>query len=102
MRGILHVRVAILAIQSQLPGMQTMAVLYGLFRRVADIGVLRGEVVPDDQDGEYAARQEGKVGQYVRLSGENLRHPGKGGSVGWNHRTEKPNNPPARMVAGRP
>ena len=92
----LYVRVAILATDAQLTRVKAVAVFNRLFGCVSDVRVFGREVVPDEKYGEDATRKrarEGQVGQYVRLSGEYLRHPGKGLSMVWNHRARQLNDP---------
>ena len=92
----LHIRVAVLAADAQFASVKAVAVFNRLLGSVTDVRVLWREIIPDKKDGEDAACKrpgEGQVREYVRLSGEYLRHPWKGLSMVWNHRTRQLNNP---------
>ena len=58
--GVFHLRMAVLAVDPQLAGVQPMAVGDGLFRSIANVGVLRAEVVPHEENGDYTAPRYGK------------------------------------------
>lgn len=67
---------AVAAVDTEIAGVKFMAIWHWLLGTIADIGVFRRKIVPDETgyaNSDYCGGNRGKSGDFIGPSGENLR-----------------------------